>query len=79
VRELDRAGHALAAADELGSPLASTLTEQAALQRELERLAVRERAATAGPKIALVVAVALVPSALVLVLGSQALALLAGV
>ena len=79
VRELDRAGHALAAADELGSPLASTLTEQAAMQRELARLAVRERAAAAGPKIALVVAVTLVPSALVLVLGSQALSLLAGV
>jgi tight adherence protein C len=79
VRELDRAGHALASADELGSPLASALSEQAALQRELERLGVRERAAAAGPKIALVVAVTLVPSALVLVLGSQALALLAGV
>ena len=79
VRGLDRAGHALAAADELGSPLAATLTEQAALQRELERLGVRERAAAAGPKIALVIAVTLVPSALVLVLGSQALALLAGV
>ena len=78
VRELDRAGHALAAADELGSPLASTLTEQAAMQRELARLGVRERAAAAGPKIALVVAVTLVPSALVLVLGSQALSLLAG-
>lgn len=79
VRELDRAGHALAAADELGSPLASTLTDQAAMQRELARLGVRERAAAAGPKIALVVAVTLVPSALVLVLGSQALSLLAGV
>jgi pilus assembly protein TadC len=79
VRELERAGHALASADELGSPLASTLSEQASLQRELARLGVRERAAAAGPKIALVVAVALVPSALVLVLGSQALALLAGV
>ena len=79
VRALERAGHALASADELGSPLASTLTEQAALQRELARLGVRERAAAAGPKIALVVAVTLVPSALVLVLGSQALALLAGV
>jgi pilus assembly protein TadC len=78
-RALERAGHALAAADELGSPLASTLTEQAALQRELTRLGVRERAAAAGPKIALVVAVTLVPSALVLVLGSQALSLLAGV
>ena len=78
-RSLARAGHALAAADELGSPLASTLTEQAALQRELTRLGVRERAAAAGPKIALVVAVTLVPSALVLVLGSQALSLLAGV
>ena len=77
VRALDRAGHALASADELGSPLAATLSEQAALQRELERLGVRERAAAAGPKIALVVAVTLVPSALVLVLGSQALALLA--
>ena len=79
VRALDRAGHALAAADELGSPLAATLTEQAAMQRELARLGVRERAAAAGPKIALVVAVTLVPSALVLVLGSQALSLLAGV
>ena len=79
VKELERAGHALASADELGSPLASTLTEQASLQRELARLGVRERAAAAGPKIALVVAVTLVPSALVLVLGSQALALLAGV
>jgi tight adherence protein C len=79
VRALERAGHALASADELGSPLAETLTEQAALQRELTRLAVRERAAAAGPKMALVVAVTLVPSALVLVLGSQALALLAGV
>jgi len=79
VRALQRAGHALASADELGSPLASTLTEQAALQRELTRLGVRERAAAAGPKVALVVAVTLVPSALVLVLGSQALSLLAGV
>jgi tight adherence protein C len=79
VRELDRAGHALASADELGSPLAATLSEQAALQRDLARLGVRERAAAAGPKIALVVAVTLVPSALVLVLGSQALSLLAGV
>jgi tight adherence protein C len=77
VRALERAGHALASADELGSSLTSTLTEQAALQRELARLGVRERAASAGPKIALVVAVTLVPSALVLVLGSQALALLA--
>jgi pilus assembly protein TadC len=79
VRALERAGHALASADELGSPLATALTEQAALQRELTRLGVRERAASAGPKIALVVAVTLVPSALILVLGSQALSLLAGV
>jgi pilus assembly protein TadC len=79
VRALDRAGHALASADELGSPLAATLSEQAALQRDLARLGVRERAGAAGPKIALVVAVTLVPSALVLVLGSQALSLIAGV
>jgi pilus assembly protein TadC len=79
VRALERAGHALASADELGSPLAATLSEQAALQRELTRLGVRERAAAAGPKMALVVAVTLVPSALVLVLGSQALSLLAGI
>jgi tight adherence protein C len=79
VRALERAGQALASADELGSPLSSTLTEQAALQRELARLRVRERAGSAGPKIALVVAVTLVPSALVLVLGSQALALMTGV
>ena len=79
VRELDRAGHALAAADELGSPLASTLTEQAAMQRELAASACASAPRRPGPKIALVVAVTLVPSALVLVLGSQALSLLAGV
>jgi tight adherence protein C len=77
VPDLARVGAALATADELGAPLAALLRDQASLQRELRRMRVRERAARASPKIALVVSFLLVPAGLVLVLGSQALGLLA--
>jgi len=77
--DLARVGYALATADELGAPIADLLREQAALQRELDRLRIRERAASASPKIALVVSLVLVPSGLLVILGSQALSLLAGV
>ena len=77
--DLARIGYALATADELGAPIADLLREQAALQRELDRLRIRERAASASPKIALVVSLVLVPSGLLVILGSQALSLLAGV
>jgi tight adherence protein C len=75
--DLARLGAALSTADALGTPLASLLREQASLQRELRRLRVRERAAAAAPKMALVVAFLLVPAGLVLVLGAQVLGLLA--
>ena len=77
--DLARIGYALATADELGAPIADLLREQAALQRELDRLRIRERAASASPKIALVVSLVLVPSGLLVILGSQALSLLADV
>ena len=77
--DLARIGYSLATADELGAPIADLLREQAALQRELDRLRIRERAASASPKIALVVSLVLVPSGLLVILGSQALSLLAGV
>jgi tight adherence protein C len=77
VPDLGRIGGALATADELGAPLAVLLRDQASLQRELRRLRVRERAARAGPKMALAVSVLLVPAGLLLVLGAQVLGLLA--
>ncbi len=74
--DLSRVGGALATADELGAPLAPLLREQASLQRELRRLRVRERAARATPKIALVVSFLLVPAGLLLILGAQVLQML---
>jgi len=74
--DLARVGGALATADELGAPLARLLREQASLQRELRRLRVRERAARATPKIALVVSFLLVPAGLLLILGAQVLQML---
>jgi tight adherence protein C len=77
VPDLGRIGSTLATADELGAPLAVLLRDQASLQRELRRLRVRERAARAGPKMALAVSLCLVPAGLLLVLGAQVLGLLA--
>jgi tight adherence protein C len=51
----------------LGSPLADQLRRQAAALRRDQRRGVEERAARAAPKIQLVVALALVPSVLLLI------------
>lgn len=51
----------------LGSPLADQLRRQAASLRRDRRRAVEERAARAAPKIQLVVALALVPSVLLMI------------
>lgn len=51
----------------LGSPLAEQLRRQAAALRRDQRRAVEERAARAAPKIQLVVALALVPSVLLMI------------
>jgi tight adherence protein C len=75
--DLARVGASLATSDELGAPLSALLRDQASLQRELRRMHVRERAARAAPKMALVVSFLLVPAGLALVLGSQVLGMLA--
>ncbi len=67
--ELARTVGALLQAEELGAPLSRALQGQAAALRAGRRQAARERAATAAPKIQLVVAMVMVPAVLILVLG----------
>jgi len=67
--ELAHVVAALLQADELGTPLSSALAGQAAALRAARRQAARDRAATAAPKIQLVVALLMVPAVLILVLG----------
>jgi pilus assembly protein TadC len=74
--DLARVGQALALADELGTGVAEQLRGQALVQRDLRRSRARERAATAAPKIALVIGLLLVPAALSLVLGAELLSAL---
>jgi pilus assembly protein TadC len=74
--DLARVGQALALADELGTGVAEQLRGQALVQRDLRRSRAREAAATAAPKIALVIGLLLVPAALSLVLGAELLSLL---
>jgi tight adherence protein C len=62
--ELGALGSAIARSRRYGSPLADQLHAQAAVLRRDERRRVEERAARAAPKIQLVVALVLVPSAL---------------
>jgi tight adherence protein C len=62
--ELGALGAALERSRRFGSPLADQLHAQAATLRREERRRVEERAARAAPKIQLVVALVLVPSAL---------------
>ena len=56
-------------AEELGTPLAIALAGQAEALRAIRRQLVRDRAARAAPRIQLVVALVMVPGALLLVLG----------
>jgi pilus assembly protein TadC len=74
--DLARVGQALALADELGTGVAEQLRGQALVQRDLRRSRAREQAATAAPKIALVIGLLLVPAALSLVLGAELLSAL---
>ncbi len=67
--ELARTVGALLQAEELGAPLSRALQGQAEALRAGRRQAARERAATAAPKIQLVVAMVMVPAVLILVLG----------
>lgn len=67
--ELAQAVAAVLQADELGAPLSATLGGQAEALRIRRRQLARERAARAAPKIQLVVALLMVPAALLLVLG----------
>lgn len=68
--ELAQTVAALLQAEELGAPLSRALEGQAEGLRVARRQAARERAATAAPKIQLVVALLMVPAALILVLGA---------
>ncbi|MSO44222.1 MAG: type II secretion system F family protein [Thermoleophilia bacterium] len=60
---------ALLQAEELGTPLATALAGQADALRAVRRQAARDRAARAAPRIQLVVALVMVPGAMILVLG----------
>jgi tight adherence protein C len=67
--ELRRAVGAVRDGEELGAPLSHVLADQARSIRIAQREEVRMRAATAAPKIQLVVALTMVPAAMMLVLG----------
>ncbi len=67
--DLGRLVGALLQAEELGTPLSSALADQAEALRAARRQRARDRAARAAPRIQLVVALVMVPGALILVLG----------
>ncbi len=69
VPELTGLVGALLQADELGAPIASVLTRQAELLRSARTQDIREHAARAAPKVQLIVAMVMVPAALLVVLG----------
>ena len=56
-------------ADELGAPIAAVLTRQGELLRSARTQDIREHAARAAPKVQLVVAMVMMPAALIVVLG----------
>ncbi|MDX6646084.1 MAG: tight adherence protein [Miltoncostaeaceae bacterium] len=67
--ELVQVVAALLQAEELGAPLSGAFAGQAEAVRAARRQGARDRAARAAPKIQLVVALVMVPAALLLVLG----------
>ena len=67
--EVQRSVRAVRDGEELGVPLSDVLADQAREIRIAQREEVRTRAATAAPKIQLVVALTMVPAAMMLVLG----------
>ena len=66
-------------AEELGTPLATALAGQAEALRAIRRQLVRDRAARAAPRIQLVVALVMVPGALLLVWGAGQIGVVTGV
>jgi len=66
-------------AEELGTPLATALAGQAEALRASRRQHARDRAARAAPRIQLVVALVMVPGAMVLILGVMLIELVAQV
>jgi len=66
---------ALLQADELGSPINEALTRQADILRDGRRQAMRDAAARTAPKVQLVVAMIMVPGALLVVVGVMVLQL----
>ena len=77
MRKLGLKEPALLQADELGAPIASVLTRQAELLRSARTQDIREHAAKAAPKVQLIVAMVMVPAALLVVLGVLIIQLIA--
>lgn len=73
--ELDQAVGALVTAEELGTPLADALAQQAVGLRAATAQAARDRAARAAPKVQLVVATLMVPAVMLLVVTVMAVEL----
>ncbi len=73
--ELDQAVGALLTAEELGTPLADALAQQAVGLRAATAQAARDRAARAAPKVQLVVATMMVPAVMLLVVTVMAVEL----
>lgn len=67
--DVSRLVASLLQAEELGTPLAVALTGQADAMRAARRQRARDRAARAAPRIQLVVALVMVPGAMLLILG----------
>ena len=76
VPELTGLVGALLQADELGAPIAGVLARQAELLRAARRQDVRDHAAKAAPKVQLVVAMIMVPAALLVIMGMLVIHLL---
>ncbi len=68
-------GALLLSADELGVPLAASLREIAADERDARRRDAREQAAVAAPRMMVVVGLLLAPAALLVIVGGEGLAL----
>lgn len=76
VQELTTLVSAILQAEELGTPISDVLSRQAETLRANRRQAVRDHAARAAPKVQLVVAMVMVPGALLLVVGVMILKLI---
>lgn len=76
VQELTTLVGAILQAEELGTPISAVLGRQAGLLRANRRQAIRDHAARAAPQVQLVVAMIMVPGALLIVVGVMVLKLI---